>query len=238
MAFWLLCVVWLLQTVFLLQQVFVEKGFPVLTLNDGLLFYSWILISFSLVISKFSRAQLTLFFLNLLGFFTLLFSISAKMSEQAPEQGAGLIHEMLIAHITLAFAAYGFFTVSFIFSLMYLIQYRLLKRKKGFRWVWQIGDLSQLDTYSFKAITLGVPLLTIAIVLGVTWAYFAGAEFYWFDLKTLGSLLVLGLYVLYLVLRLGKGYQGKAISSYNSAAFLLLLINFFLFSSLSNFHLP
>ncbi|SFA68806.1 HemX protein [Lentibacillus halodurans] len=236
-AFWLLSMVWLLQTVFLLQQVLIEKNFPVLTLYDGLSFYAWVLISLSLLFSKFFRVQLMLFFINLLGFFILLLFISTRAAEHMQAQGVELVHEMLIAHITLAFVAYGFFTVSFIFSLMYLIQYRFLKKKRGFRWVWRIGDLKQLDAFSFKAVTIGVPLLTIAIILGVAWAYAANAEFYWFDLKTIGSLLVLAVYGLYLLLRLGKGYQGKAISVYNSAAFLILLINFFLFSNLSNFHL-
>lgn len=237
LAFWLLSMVWLLQTVFLLQQTFIEKSFPVLTLYDGLSFYAWVLITFSLILSKLFRVHFTLFFINLLGFFILLLSISTTATEHMPTKGIELVHEMLIAHITLAFVSYGFFTISCIFSLMYLVQYRFLKQKKGFRWVWKIGDLKQLDQLSFKAVTVGVPLLSIAIILGVAWAYAADTEFYWFDLKTIGSILVLAVYVLYLLLRLGKGYQGKAISVYNSAAFLILLINFFLFSNLSNFHL-
>ncbi|HLS10158.1 cytochrome C assembly family protein [Lentibacillus sp.] len=236
-AFWLLSMVWLLQTVFLLHQVFIEKSFPVLTLYDGLSFYAWVLITFSLILSKILRVQFMLFFINLLGFFILLLSISSTATERMQVRGIELVHEMLIAHVTLAFISYGFFTISFILSLMYLTQYRFLKRKKGFHWVWRIGDLDQLDKLSFKAVTVGVPILSIAIVLGIGWAYAANAEFYWFDLKTVGSLLVLVVYVLYLILRLGKGYQGRPISVYNSAAFLILLVNFFLFSNLSNFHL-
>ncbi|SFD58534.1 HemX family protein [Lentibacillus persicus] len=236
-AFWLLSMVWLLQTVFLLQQIFIEKNFPVLTLYDGLSFYAWVLVSLSLILNKFFRFQFVLFFTNLLAFFILLLSISTRAAEHMQLGGIELVHEMLIAHITLAIVSYGFFTVSLIFSLMYLVQYRLLKQKKGFRWMRRIGDLEQLDSFSFKAVTAGVPLLTIAIALGVAWAYAANAEFYWFDLKTIGSILVLGVYVIYLLLRLGKGFQGKVISTYNSAAFLILLINFFLFSNLSNFHL-
>ncbi|QKY69595.1 inner membrane protein YpjD [Lentibacillus sp. CBA3610] len=236
-AFWLLSMVWLLQTVFLLQQVFIEKSFPVLTLYDGLSFYAWVLITLSLILNKLFRVQFMLFFINLLGFFILLLFVSTRATNHMQGQGIELVHEMLIAHITLAFVSYGFFTVSFIFSLMYLIQYRFLKNKKGFRWMWRIGDLKQLDALSFKAVTIGVPLLTISIILGVTWAYAANAEFYWFDLKTIGSILVLVVYVFYLLLRLGKGYQGKAISMYSSAAFLILLTNFLLFSNLSNFHL-
>ncbi|MFD2759571.1 cytochrome C assembly family protein [Lentibacillus juripiscarius] len=236
-AFWLLCMVWLLQTAFLLRQVVIANSFPVLTLYDGLSFYAWVLISFSLVLSKLFRIQFILFFTNLLGFFILLLYISARAKEQMQVQGVELVHEILIAHISLAFVSYGFFTVSFLFSLMYLVQYKFLKEKRGFQWVWRLGDLKQLDAFSFKAVTLGVPLLTIAIVLGVVWAYMADAEFYWVDLKTIGSIVVLFVYVIYLLLRLGKGYLGKAISIYNSAAFLFLLINFFLFSILSNFHL-
>lgn len=235
-AFWLLSMVWLFQTVFLLNQVFIEKSFPVLTLSDGLFFYAWVLVSFSLIINKLFRIHFILFFTNLLGFFILLLYISTKAQEHMQGRGIQLVNEILITHITLAIVSYGFFTVSFLFSIMYIAQYQLLKEKKGLQWVWRFGDLNRLDSYSFKAVTLGVPLLMIAIILGVVWAYVANAEFYWFDLKTIGSMLVLAVYIIYLLLRLVKGYQGRSISVYNTAAFLILLINFFLFSLLSNFH--
>ena len=83
---------------------------------------------------------------------------------------------------------------------------------------------------------IGVPLLLIGIIVGVVWAYVANAQFYWFDVKTIGSIVVLVIYVLYLILWVGKGYRGKIVSFYNITAFLILLLNFFLFGSLSNFH--
>ncbi|GAA0442313.1 cytochrome c biogenesis protein [Lentibacillus halophilus] len=236
-AFWLLCMVWLMQTTFLLKQWLITESFPVITLYDGLSFYAWVLMTFSLILSKWFRIQSMLFFMNLLGFFILLLYISGKAKEDMHIQGVEFVHEMLIAHISLALISYGFFTVSFLLSLMYLVQYKFLKEKKGFHWIWRLGDLNLLDAISFRAVTLGVPLLTMSIILGVVWAYVANAEFYWFDLKTIGSILMLIVYIIYLLLRLGKGYLGKSISIYNSAAFLLLLINFFLFSMLSNFHL-
>ncbi|WP_164668463.1 cytochrome C assembly family protein [Virgibacillus doumboii] len=235
-AFWLLSMVWLIQTVFILNQIFIEKSFPVLTLYDGLSFYAWVLISFSLIINKLFRIHFILFFTNLVGFFILLLYISTGAQEHLHGQGIQLVNEILITHITLAIVSYGFFTVAFLFSIMYIVQYRFLKEKKGLDWIWRFGDLNKLDLYSFKTITLGVPLLTIAIIMGVVWAYAANAEFYWFDLKTIGSILVLIVYIIYLLLRLVKGYSGKSISVYNIAAFLVLLINFFLFSILSNFH--
>ncbi|MDY0396891.1 cytochrome c biogenesis protein CcsA [Virgibacillus halophilus] len=100
----------------------------------------------------------------------------------------------------------------------------------------RFGNLAQLDQLSFQAITIGVPMLLIGLLLGLAWAYDSGAVFYWFDLKTIGSIFVLFVYVFYLILRLVSGYYGKSLVIFNIAAFLILLVNFFLFSVLSNFH--
>ncbi|WP_269412060.1 cytochrome C assembly family protein [Lentibacillus daqui] len=235
-AFWLLSMVWVTQTVFLLIEVLFKATFPVFTIQDSLFFYSWVLITFSLVIDRFFPIHFIVFFTNVFGFFILLLYISTKAQVAMPQRGVELVNELLVTHIALAIISYGFFTISFLLSMMYLIQYQLLKRKKGIKWMWRFGDLKLLDFYSFMAITIGVPLLVIAIILGLVWAKVANAEFYWFDLKTIGSLLVLAAYILSLFLRLIKGYQGKVISIYNAAAFLILLINFFLSSVLSNFH--
>ncbi|MEN1968313.1 cytochrome c biogenesis protein CcsA [Lentibacillus sp. N15] len=235
-AFWLLSMVWAIQTAFLLTEILFNAALPVFTIHDSLFFYAWVLTTFSLIIGRFFPIPFIVFFTNVFGFFILLLYISAKTQEAMPQRGVQLVNELLVTHIALAIISYGFFTISFLLSMMYLVQYQLLKRKKGIKWMWRLGDLRQLDVYSFMAITIGVPLLMIAIILGVVWAHVANAEFYWFDLKTIGSLLVLAAYIVSLLLRLLKGYQGKVISVYNAAAFLILLINFFLSSMLSNFH--
>lgn len=236
LAFWMLTMVWLMQTVFLWMQILKENSFPVGTLTDSLFFYSWILVTFSLIIHWLFNVHLIIFFLNTFSFFILLLHILIKAQEMMDLSSLQLVHEILIAHVVLTIISYGFFTLSFVFSLMYRIQYRFLKDKKGLKWIWRFGDLDHLDLYSFGAVTIGVPLLMIGILLGFVWAFVSNAEFYWFDMKTLGSIFVLAVYIIYLLLRLVKGYQGKAIAIYNTGAFLILLINFFLFSVLSKFH--
>lgn len=235
-AFWLLSVVWVIQTVFLLYEVLIEHNFPIITLNDSLFFYAWVLVTISLIANKLFPIHFIVFFTNVFSFFILLLYLLLDAQANLETHGIQLVHEMLVAHITVAIISYGFFTFSFLLSLMYIIQYQLLKRKKGLKWMWRFGDLNRLDDYSFKTVTIGVPLLLIAIILGVVWAYVSNAEFYWFDLKTIGSFFVLAIYIIYLILRLLKGYKGKVTAMYNTAAFLILLINFFLFSTLSNFH--
>ncbi|MFC7321053.1 cytochrome c biogenesis protein [Halobacillus campisalis] len=235
-AFWLLSLVWGLQTFFLLAQVFVQENFPVMNVYDGLYFYAWILVTFSLIINRFFRVDFLVFFTNLLGFLVMLLHISTRAQSVMDDEGVALVHEMLVVHIILALISYGFFTLSFTFSLMYLLQYRLLKQKQWNAKLFRLGDLTKLDHFSYIAVILGMPLLLIALILGITWGYVSEDTFYWYDSKTLGSILVLIVYGVYLFLRVVKGYQGRAISLFNSAAFLFLLINFFLFGSLSNFH--
>lgn len=235
-AFWLLSIVWILQTFFFFSTMFGSNDFPVLDLYDGLFFYAWILVTFSLLLNWFLRIDFFVFLTNVLGFFVMVLYVTAPIQEAGQEQTVNLANEILILHISMAMISYGFFTFSFILSLMYLFQYWLLKKKKGYKWLRRLGGLNKLDNLSFKSITIGVPLLLVSMILGVTWAYKSGAEFYWYDLKTIGSFFVWFVYVLYLFLRVLRGYQGRAISLFNTGSFLFLLVNFFLFSTLSNFH--
>src|SRR5699024_6060505 len=128
------------------------------------------------------------------------------------------------------------FTISFLLSIMYLLQYQLLRKKKGFWWIWQFTDLKKLDTYSFTTILVGVSLLIIGLIFVFIWSYTLGYKFYLLDLKTLGSIILLVIYVAAILLRLAQGYRGKPTYMLNTATFLVLLVNFFLFSVWSDFH--
>lgn len=235
-SFYLLCIVLTIQTMILVNQTFIEKSFPILTLNEGLFFYAWILIIFSLLMNYFFKIYFIIFFTNVFSFFILLLAVSLSANTVFPGQENVFVHEILIIHITLSLFSYVFFTLSFILSSLYLIQYFFLKEKKGLRWMWRFSDLGKLDHYSFLSIIIGVPLLLIGLLFGFVWAYVAHEEFYLFDVKIIGSILVLFVYIIYLLLRIIRGYRGRPISLYNSCAFLFLLINYFLLSSLSNFH--
>ena len=61
-AFWFLSIVWLMQTIFLCLYMFEVGRFPVLTLFEGLYFYVWILITFSLILNRIIRTDFFMFF--------------------------------------------------------------------------------------------------------------------------------------------------------------------------------
>lgn len=236
-AFWLLAVVWVLQTIFLSLYVFETGRFPVLTIFEGLYFYTWILITFSLVLNRLSRIDFVIFFTNLVGFIVMVIHIFSPWQFKAVVSASQLISELLIIHITMAIFSYGALSISSLFSLLYIIQYNLLKKRKWEKKLWRIADLSRLEFMSSLLIGIGVPLLLISLILGLEWAFITIPHVKWYDAKIIGSFFVLISYSIYLFLRFRKGYQGKSLALWNVASFLIILINFFLFGKLSSFHI-
>ncbi|MFV5316463.1 cytochrome C assembly family protein [Priestia megaterium] len=235
-AFWLLSIVWVLQTAFLILRMFDTGRFPILTVSEGLYFYAWVLITLSLVINRLFRVDFMVFFTNVIGFLIMAIHTFAPLETYTAVQSERLVSELLIIHITMAILSYGAFSVSFVFSALYLVQYNLLKKKKWSKRLLRIEDLTKLDYMSYVLILIGVPLLLLSLILGIIWAYIKYVDFHWYDTKVLGSFLMFVAYSAYLYARLRRGIQGKAIAMWNIGLFLVLLINFFLFGSLSNFH--
>src|SRR3954447_4696763 len=236
-AFWLLLFVWILQS-FSLYYYMVDKGrFPVLTIFEGLYFYVWVLITLSLVVNRLLRVDFIVFFTNVIGFMILVIHTFAPEQFESTVKAQQLMSELLLIHITVAILSYGAFSLSFVFSLLYLLQYNLLKRKKWGKRLWRITDLSKLEQMSYILAVIGVPMLLIGLILGTQWAYLKLPNVSWFDPKIIGSVVVLAVYCVYLYLRIRRGVAGKTLALWNIAAFLILLINFFLIGNISSFHI-
>src|SRR5699024_5243832 len=111
-AFWLLSIVWLLQTFILIDQIFFEKNIPVLTVNDGLFFYAWMLITFSLVFNRMFTIYFIVFFKIVVFFFIFFFFYSFV-----------LITFSLVINLMLIIYFIVFFTivVSFFILLLYIL---------------------------------------------------------------------------------------------------------------------
>jgi HemX protein len=235
-AFWLLAFVWVLQTLFLFLYMLKTGRFPVLTIFEGLYFYAWVLITLSLAINKLMRVDFIVFFTNILGFIIMAIHTFAPVQVESEVMAQKLISELLFIHITMAILSYGAFSLSFVFSVLYLIQYDLLKRKKWGRRLLRIADLSKLEHMSYVLNVIGVPMLILSLILGMQWAYIKVPDMHWYDTKVIGSFVVLAVYGIYLYLRVAKGLFGKSLALWNLASFLIVLINFFLFGKLSTFH--
>ncbi|MBO1005581.1 cytochrome c biogenesis protein [Pseudogracilibacillus auburnensis] len=235
LAFWLLSIVWILQTIFLFLYMWKTGRFPVLTLFEGLYFYSWVLITLSLAIHKILKVDFTVFFTNIIGFS--MMAIHAFAPIQTPSMADQLISELLFIHITMAIISYGAFSISFVFSALYLLQYKLLKEKKWIKRLWRLSDLAKLEKNAYVLNVIGIPMLLLSLILGIQWGFMKLSYFPIYDAKIIGSFLLIIVYAFIIVLYRKKEIFGRDFAFWNSVAFLILLINFFLISRLSTFHI-
>lgn len=234
LAFGLLAVVWALQTAFFVSQTVMKAYFPVITLFETLFFYSWVLVSLSLAIHYFFRIDLLVFFTNIIGFVVLVLSMFLP---ETPVEAVSttLTSELLLTHITLAMFSYGAFSLSMIFSAMYLLQHKMLKERRWTPMLRRLPSLDQLEAYAYRMNMMGVPMLLLSIVLGTIWGKVVLPEKFLLDTKVFLSLMVLGSYSFWLYRRYRDTSPTRRLAQWNVAAFALLLINFF-GTYISKFH--
>lgn len=236
-AFWLLSIVWVLQTVFIIIRTIEYNRLPLMTIFEGMFFYAWILVTFSLLMNRFYKVDFLILFVNFVGFAILTISIFSPAGDVSPRLADLLILELLIIHVILLLLSYGMFTLSFAFSFLYFLQHHMLKRKLWSQRMGRIGNLSKLERLSFIFTMIGLPLMFLGILLGVVWAWVKFSTIPWFDLKVISSFIVILVYGAYLFQWTVKKKRGYGLVLLNLAAFLILLINYFLSSSFSDFHI-
>ena len=235
-AFWILSVVYVLQTGFLVMYIIQEKRFPVLSLFEGVYFYAWLLITLSILLHLFYKVGYVVFFLNVIGFIFMTIHTFAPVQIQSSPIGEALISELLFIHITFAILSYAAFAMSFVFAILYLLVYKVLKERKWSKQFGRLPSLQQAATGMKVSILTGVPFLFVSLILGMQWAHITLADWIFSDIKIIGSFLILIVYGLVLFL----GQSGKLTATnyawMNIYAFLFVIINFFLGSRLSQFH--
>ncbi|WP_349408049.1 cytochrome c biogenesis protein [Pseudalkalibacillus sp. SCS-8] len=237
-AFWLLSIVWVLQLFVLFLRIVDTNRFPILTPTEGLFFYSWVIVTLSLLINWFFRVDFFVFFTNIIGFVLMAVSWFAPNNYVSPSFSDQLINELAIIHITMAFIAYGAFTLSSILSIMYIVQYNMLKEKKVGKRLWRFESLTKLENLSYLLNVTGVPVLFLSLVLGLIYGYkmeLAPAIFY--DAKVISSFIVLIVYGYYLYMKVAREAYGRQLAYWNVAGLLVILINYFLAATLTEFHL-
>lgn len=237
MAFWLLSIVWVFQTIIFMARMIELNRLPIITPFEGLFFYGWVLVTLSLFINWYFRVDFLVLFTNIVGFIMMSFSMFTPTGDVPEQLEQLLISELLIIHVVFILLSYVLFTVAFAFSLLYVMQHHMLKQKRWGKRLLRFGSLSKLDKLAFVTTMIGFPILVIGIILGFVWASIKLGELPFTDAKVISSLIVLFIYGVYLYQRVVKLNRGYSIALLNIAAFLLVLINYFLSSSFSNFHL-
>jgi HemX protein len=237
LAFYLLGIVWLFSTFFICYTLFKTGFYSLITSGEGLYIYVWIVITISLVINRVVKLDYLVFFTNVVAFLVFALSILVPRVGKTALLLNQLKSDLLYIHIGLAFIAYGAFTLSFIFSVMYLFQYQLLKKKKWTVHLRKLGNLSKLEKMVYLCNLIGIPFIITALILGSIWASLRIHSFVWYDPKVVGSFFVLLMYSAFMFLKVRKYLYGRSLSLFNISCFLLLLGNYILLNFYSSFHI-
>lgn len=235
-AFWIVCLVWVTQSIYILLFMIEMQRFPILSLFEGIYFYAWLLVTMSIGLHCIARVDMPVFLVNVLAFVFMTIHLFAPNDKNAYPMVESQVSEMLFIHIGISIVSYGAFTLAFVFSVLYLILYNILKKKK-FSPLWsRLPNLKQTTSYMNNSTIVGIPLLVVALVLGIEWALITLDGISVFDIKIIGSFVILGVYLSLLLLNRSGKLIGTTYAWFHVYAFLLVVVNFFLGNRLSAFH--
>ena len=205
---------------------YLEAGhLPISSLHEASSFFSWciVLIFFSLEYH---------YRLDLLGPFTMpivfiLMLSSSMLPKEIKPLSPVLQSYWLGIHTFLAFLGNAAFAMAFGIGIMYLIQEHHLKSKRLNGLFQRLPNLQILDEVNYKLITIGFPLLTLAIITGAIWAESAWGSYWRWDPKEVWSLITWFIYALVLHVRLTVGWRGRKAALLSIVGFMSVLFTFF-----------
>lgn len=111
-------------------------------------------------------------------------------------------------HVTVIFLAYASFTVASGFAILYLIQQRQLKSHQVNLFFRRLPSLEVLDDYSNRAISFGLPFMTMTIVTGIIRAVKEFPNWY-LDPVVISTTATWLIYTAYLALRYLWGWPSR-----------------------------
>jgi len=144
---------------------------------------------------------------------------------QARDLPPNLHSAWLPVHVTLAFLGNAVFGVAFSTSLVYLVQERQLKGKKGHSFFRRLPSLETLDNLNYRILSWGFALLTLGILSGAVWAEYAWGHFWIWEPRPVLSLLTWILYALLLHYRT-VGWRGRRAAALTIVCFAVLVGSF------------
>ncbi len=134
-------------------------------------------------------------------------------------------------HVPIVVSSYAAFLVAFVFSCMYLLKYyaaRSLEREGNAggqvsRWLAGLPSLAQLDVIVYRAVAIGLPLISVGIITGAMWAKEAWGAYWQWDPKETAALFSWIVYLSYMHLHTRHAWRGLRTSWVSVIGFLSII---------------
>jgi len=155
-----------------------------------------------------------------------------QVAPAPPARGA-----LFALHVTLITWGYAAFALSFVLSLVYLVQDRLLRSRRLSIAFWRFPALAVLDSMARSSVYLGLVLVALGVPMGLVWARRLGGSYSWGDPKVLVTGVILIVYVAYLRLSRSAQWRGSRAALLCALNFVIVLFSYtFVNLYLTRFH--
>lgn len=118
------------------------------------------------------------------------------------------VSKYFLAHALTTFSAYACFFLSFVLSIMYLIQHRQIKDRQLGPLFQRLPALSIMDDSVMRIDAVGAGLLLLGIIAGAFWISSMPGDYEMPVMKIVFAVLTLTVYCIELVLRIWGGQRG------------------------------
>ena len=158
--------------------------------------------------------------------FVLIFFVAAHVAPADKLSPPGAHGPTFAFHVTLNILAYSAFALSFVLSVMFLIEERFFRKHQLGDVVWRLPPLELLERMSRSSVLIGLVSITVGTSFGFLWVYRLSDRYSFYDSKYAITLLVLILYVVYFWLARTTAWRGARASKLCVFNFLLVFLSF------------
>lgn len=212
----------LLSTIHLASKL---KYLPLTNMQESLSFFSLTIVGGFIVLER--RYKVTTLGSFITPVALMMLAASSSLHGEVRQLHPVLQSNWFWFHATLALISYACFTIAAGVAVMYLIQNYFLKTKKFGALFQKLPSLETLDEISYRCLTVGFPLLTVAIISGSIWSEQAMGSYWVWDPKQTWSLIIWFIYAALLHGRLTIGWRGKRAAILAILGFVVVLFTFF-----------
>ncbi len=140
-------------------------------------------------------------------------------------------------HVTLNTWAYAAFGLSFVLSLIYLVQDRVLRSRRLGSPFWRFPALDVLDRMARSSVYVGLGALILGVAMGFIWEHRLRGTYSFGDPKVIVTLAILAVYAAYLRLSRSAKWRGARAAFLCACNFVIVLFSYtFVNLYLTKFH--
>jgi ABC-type transport system involved in cytochrome c biogenesis permease subunit len=214
-----------------------SRGAHTVPYNDlygSLSLFAWLLAATYLGLEFFHRQRSVGAFVLPVVLIVMFFSGTGPAVPETPAPPGG---PLLALHITMNVLGYAAFALSFVLSLIYLVQNQLLRRHRLQSIVWRFPALETLERMSRSGVVVGLLSLFVGIAFGLMWFHRIYGRYWNGDPKESITLVILAVYAGYLWIGRTAAWRGARASALCVVNFVFVLFSYSIVNLyLSSFH--